>query len=948
MPERFITLDRQKLRRIALSFFSLFWSYLSSAQDHQPSLMPTLSLDHFNPDVPLELNGPWMFFPNEFVEPDRIFEKLSESASPLQSVLGRSFAEIMPDRPHSSFGFGTYVLLLDKIPQSTSMAMQSPRAYTACRVFWVDADQPSKARIIMKFGEPGMSAETSVPGMSLNIVARIPTESSRAAVVVHLSNHYHYWGGLWKAPTLGSSEKILANKETESNANYLIIGILMFISFSNLSLYLRRREDLGSLWLTLLSLLIAARALSNIGALALIFGTPSDFLVAMKIIYISMAILPAIGFLFLGTYFPKQFKPWYTKLLIALGLIFSAIIFLTASHVYTRFSEVLITYNFISLAWAGILIIKVFGARENGAVVCFIGLMCLILGSFMEGLSALGIIPGVLNSMAYGLAAFVSFQSQIVAARFVAAFRQSEHLSRELQREVDRQTRDIRSILDNLKQGIFTLVHPSLKIGPQFSPFTRELLSHEEVEGISIEQILLDHSNLGVDERSQIRSALNATLGEDSINFELNSAVFPRELVLKGQGEKVLEVDWSPIVGDESQVEKILVCIRDVTEVRSLRREAERNQRDFNILQELVSLPEDRFARFLNQAHELLAENISFLENDQTASVSVARRIFVNLHTLKGVARTIQCRLLSNITHNAEQYLTEFLRKEKNWDWELLLHDNKSLLQCLDEYKKVAVEKLRWNLTTTVVKFNKADIVGLLPQIKNLSLEVQSPEGRSALASIGSRLMESCYARLNEIILDASRAINSIAKDLRKQAPEIVIGPNQFLLVDGWADRFHGVMTHVFRNAIDHGIETPQERQKAGKAATSHIFVRVSLQQSWLRIEIQDDGRGLNLIKIEAKAQEKGLWPDAANLDDPQIAAFIFHAGLSTKDHTNEISGRGVGMDAIRAFVEEGGGVVNLMLEPHFIDRTQVPFSLLILLPESAWVEATSVGSKVA
>ncbi|MBK1648827.1 hybrid sensor histidine kinase/response regulator [Rhabdochromatium marinum] len=149
-------------------------------------------------------------------------------------------------------------------------------------------------------------------------------------------------------------------------------------------------------------------------------------------------------------------------------------------------------------------------------------------------------------------------------------------------------------------------------------------------------------------------------------------------------------------------------------------------------------------------------------------------------------------------------------------------------------------------------------------------------------------------------------------------------------------DRLNDVLVHLLRNAIDHGLEPPQERQAAGKPSLGRIRLSARQEGVGVLIEISDDGRGLDRDKILAKAVQKGLIEPTRTtaINDDQVADLIFQPGFSTSAIITEVSGRGVGMDVVkRTIVDDLQGAVSVSSRPgegtHM--RIQLPLSLAVM-----------------
>lgn len=156
------------------------------------------------------------------------------------------------------------------------------------------------------------------------------------------------------------------------------------------------------------------------------------------------------------------------------------------------------------------------------------------------------------------------------------------------------------------------------------------------------------------------------------------------------------------------------------------------------------------------------------------------------------------------------------------------------------------------------------------------------------------------------------RAIRDISLSCGKQV-QLEIEGRDTLIDKGILERIYDPLTHLVNNAIYHGIESPEVRQRLGKNPEGLIKIRVFYQGNQTIISIADDGAGINVERVKAKAIEKGLVTpeEAAGMSKQEIYAFLFQSGFSTNDQADQLAGRGVGMDVVRSSISDLRGVIN-------------------------------------
>jgi two-component system chemotaxis sensor kinase CheA len=147
-------------------------------------------------------------------------------------------------------------------------------------------------------------------------------------------------------------------------------------------------------------------------------------------------------------------------------------------------------------------------------------------------------------------------------------------------------------------------------------------------------------------------------------------------------------------------------------------------------------------------------------------------------------------------------------------------------------------------------------------------------------------------------------------------------------------ERIAEPMIHLIRNAIDHGIEPPEEREKLGKPVEGTVSIKAYQEGGSVIIEVSDDGRGIDVEKVRRKAVEKGLYTEEeiAKMSDEEVMQIIFQPGFSTKDRATELSGRGVGMDVVANTIREFGGEVLLQSQRHIGTTVKLTLPLTLAI----------------
>ncbi|HUQ11719.1 MAG TPA: response regulator, partial [Steroidobacteraceae bacterium] len=197
------------------------------------------------------------------------------------------------------------------------------------------------------------------------------------------------------------------------------------------------------------------------------------------------------------------------------------------------------------------------------------------------------------------------------------------------------------------------------------------------------------------------------------------------------------------------------------------------------------------------------------------------------------------------------------------------------------------------------IKDELAGLAGILHQQQRLLRELQHLTSQTRMAPV-----ETIVPRLQ-------RNVRQTAAATHKQASLVVIG--QEILVDTEVlNQLLEPLLHILRNAVDHGLESPEDRAAVGKPRSGTITLTVGRRGQVVTVKVADDGRGLDLENIRAKAMERGLLPFDATPSDAEIARLTLLPGFSTRDAVSEISGRGVGLDVVATRLRALSGSIDI------------------------------------
>lgn len=484
-------------------------------------------------------------------------------------------------------------------------------------------------------------------------------------------------------------------------------------------------------------------------------------------------------------------------------------------------------------------------------------------------------------------------------------------------------TNDIHNMLQNLPQGILTIVAGG-RIHPAYSSYLESILEQRDLSGQPALALLSGGSDIGADVLDQSAAAIAACLGEDRMNFEFNAHLLLTEIrkTMPDGRVKILDLLWAPICDDDDVVDKLMLCVRDVTELRQLAAASEHQKRELEMIGQILKVNQEKFHEFVASARRFIADNEQLLQGGARPEPARVDQLFRNMHTVKGNARTYGLLHLTNLVHEAEQaYDTLRQQPDAPFDPAVLLRQLAGVAASVEEYAQLNEVTLgrkgpgRRGSAEKYLMIKREQLDSLLTQLDAYDLHACHPATLAALlAGIKLDLRLLGTESVGNILEGVFESLPSLAAELGKAPPVLLVEDRGIQLRNQIADMLRNVFMHLYRNALDHGIDLPAERLARGKPAAGTIHLSLAIERENLSLRLQDDGRGLALARIRARAREKGLLADGRPMSDEAVANLIFAAGFSTASQVTEVSGRGVGMDAVQSFVKREGGAIRLCL----------------------------------
>ena len=456
-------------------------------------------------------------------------------------------------------------------------------------------------------------------------------------------------------------------------------------------------------------------------------------------------------------------------------------------------------------------------------------------------------------------------------------------------------SQEMYEIMSSVNEGLF-LVDKELNIGNQYSKRLEEIMGRQDFSGRNLLDLLKDLVSKEELETTQtfIDQLYSEWVVEDLID-DLNplNRICVKE---EGKPDKYLDFKFFRVILN-NKIERVLVNVSDTTEMvllqESQKAQKEQEGQELEMLNIILNTNTNVLTSFIHESKTKLEEINRALKSQSTTQRELKDKVAYIarlIHSIKGEASSVKLTRMVSICETFEDALAtmknaHILRGQDFLALVVWLEDLFRLFDILDGYSK------RLN---------------------------SNGAGPAIAASLAEKESQSAYFR---------KFIEDIAERTHKQVNLQVEGFDDIPLSESVQTKLRGIAIQLLRNAVVHGIESPEERRARGKPEAGTLRLRLRQENGGLVLEVEDDGNGINFDAIRAKAIANGHRPeDVQAMNQQQLYNLMFSSGFSTAQEQTEDAGRGVGMDIIKASVKEMGGRINIATEAARFTRFRFNF----------------------
>lgn len=497
--------------------------------------------------------------------------------------------------------------------------------------------------------------------------------------------------------------------------------------------------------------------------------------------------------------------------------------------------------------------------------------------------------------------------------------------------ELEESKRKLEEIHERLKAREKSYRHLLDNAGEGFLSFGRELQINSEYSrecikmlGINIESKKFSEVVFPEDKEQQklMENVINKIFEVDEYKRSIYLPLLPEEVIIAGRN---INIKYKPLTkGESSQVVNVMAILTDVTEKRALQQQMEKEKNILNMVVKVV-VNYDEFLDIVSDFRRFNENKLNNIFDENINKEEVTAEIYRSVHTFKGNFAQME---MVNIVHKLHEMESQIsILRNNNAPFEEIMEyvANCDMDEWLEEDIVTLTEVLGeefFNNREDILIVDKSKVIDI--EKKMISL-LSSNECKLLLPDVSNLR----YKPFNELFKSYSDYTIKLADRMNKMIRPVEIEGGEFLVDFEKYKEFSKTLIHVFRNIIDHGIESPEERIEKGKSEYGKINCKIETINNNIKLAISDDGYGVDIEKVKEKAIKQHLYTEEeiSNMVDEQLLNIIFEDNISTKDSVSDLSGRGIGLSAVKHALDDIGGSIIVK------SKKDIGTEFIILLP---------------